>query len=98
MRVLDARIHENSTGMVTNHMPTVTIRNLDEKVVQALKAQAKANGCSLQADLHRLLTEAAARMDKRQAFIKEAERIRRMTPKDRSQSDSVVLLRKDRSR
>ena len=98
MRVLDTRIHEYLTGMVTDHMATVTIRNLDEKVVRALKAQAKANGRSLQAELHRLLTEAAARMDKRQAFIKEAERIRRMTPKDRPQSDSVELLHEDRSR
>jgi antitoxin FitA len=79
-------------------MATVTIRNLDEKVVRALKAQAKANGRSLQAELHHLLTEAAARRDGRQAFIEEAECIRRMTPEGRSQRDSVELLRNDRSR
>jgi len=79
-------------------MATVTIRNLDEKVVETLKAQAKANGRSLQAELHYLLSEVAARRDKRQVFIKEAERIRRMTPKGRQQSDSTNLLREDRSR
>lgn len=79
-------------------MATVTIRNLDEKVVEALKAQAKANGRSLQAELHHLLTEAVAKRDKRQAFVKEAERIRQMTPKDLVQSDSTGLLREDRSR
>jgi plasmid stability protein len=85
--------------MATEHfMATVTIRNPDEKVVRALKAQAKANQRSLQAELHHLLTEAVARGDKRQAFMKEAERIRRMTPKDRPQSDSTELLREDRSR
>ena len=79
-------------------MATVTIRSLDEKVLRALKAQAKANNRSLQAELHHLLTETAAKRNKRQAFIKEAERIRRMTPKDRPQSDSTVLIREDRSR
>jgi len=79
-------------------MATVTIRNLDEHIVETLKAQAKANGRSLQAELHQLLTEAAASRDKRQVFIREAARIRRMTPKGRIQSDSTDLLREDRSR
>jgi plasmid stability protein len=79
-------------------MATVTIRNLDEHVVETLKAQAKANERSLQAELRQLLTEAAASRDKRQVFIREAARIRQMTPKGRAQSDSVDLLREDRSR
>ncbi len=79
-------------------MATVTIRNLDEKVVKTLKAQAKANKRSLEAELRHLLSETAEQRIKRQAFMKEAARIRRMTPKDRPQSDSVELLREDRRR
>jgi antitoxin FitA len=92
-------IHRHFAGVtVERFMATVTIRNLDEKVVEALKAQAKANGRSLQAELRHLLSEVAARRDKRQAFIKEAERIRRMTSKGHRQSDSTDFLREDRSR
>ena len=79
-------------------MATVTIRNLDEKVVKTLKEQAKDHKRSLEAELRHLLSETAEQRVKRQAFMKEAARIRRMTPKDRPQSDSVDLLREDRRR
>lgn len=79
-------------------MATVTIRNLDEKVVKTLKAQAKANKRSLEAELRHVLSETAEQRAKRQAFMKEAARIRRMTPKGRRQSDSLELLREDRRR
>jgi len=79
-------------------MATVTIRNLDEKVVKTLKEQAKANRRSLEAELRHLLSETAEQRVKRKTFMKEAARIRRMTPKDQPQSDSVELLREDRRR
>lgn len=79
-------------------MATVTIRNLEEKVVEILKKQAKDHNRSLEAELRHLLSEIAEQRIKRQAFIKEAARIRRMTSKDRLQSDSVELLREDRRR
>ena len=79
-------------------MATVTIRKLDENVVKILKKQAKNRNRSLEAELRHLLSETAEQWVKRQAFMKEAARIRRMTPKDRPQSDSVELLREDRRR
>lgn len=79
-------------------MATVTIRNLDENVVKILKEKAKNRNRSLEAELRHLLSETAEQWVKRQAFMKEAARIRRMTPKDRPQSDSVELLREDRRR
>ena len=79
-------------------MATVTIRNLEEKVVMELKKQAKTNKRSLEAELRHLLSETVEQRLRRQAFIKEAARIRDMTPKDRRQSDSVDLLRQDRQR
>lgn len=79
-------------------MATVTIRNLEEKVVNELKKQAKNNKRSLEAELRHLLSETVEQRLRRQAFMKEAARIRRMTPKNRRQSDSVELLREDRQR
>ena len=79
-------------------MANVTIRNLDDEVVETLKAQAKAHNRSLEAELRQLLTEAAQLWKSREAFRKDTERIRKMTPKDRIQTDSVELLRGDRDR
>ena len=72
-------------------MASVTIRNLDDDVVARLKARAKANNRSLEAELRQLLSN-AARQAERQEFIAEARRIRAMTP-DVPQTDSVELLR-----
>ncbi len=77
-------------------MATVTIRNLDEAVVEALKKRARANNRSLEGELRHILTAAAGSpgpVDLRAL----AERIAAMTP-DRPQTDSVDLLREDRRR
>ena len=77
-------------------MATVTIRNLDEAVVEALKKRARANNRSLEGELRHILTAAAGsagQVDLRAL----AERIAAMTP-DRPQTDSVDLLREDRRR
>lgn len=72
-------------------MASVTIRNLDDDVVAKLKARAKANNRSLEAELRQLLS-AAARQTEQEEFIAAARRIRAMTP-DVPQTDSVELLR-----
>ena len=72
-------------------MASVTIRNLDDDVVAKLKARAKANNRSLEAELRQLLNN-AARQAEREEFIAAARRIRAMTP-DVPQTDSVELLR-----
>ena len=78
-------------------MATVTIRNLDESTVEALKAQAQANNRSLEAELRDVLTDVAARSRRQLGFYEEAERIAAMTL-DVPQTDSVDLLREDRER
>ncbi len=78
-------------------MASVTIRNLDDDVVVALKQRAKANNRSLEAELRVVLVRAVRGYDAEE-FLALADRIRAMTPKDRPQTDSVKLLREDRRR
>ncbi|MCH7929285.1 MAG: hypothetical protein IIA73_11130 [Proteobacteria bacterium] len=78
-------------------MASVTIRNLDDDVVAALKQRAKANNRSLEAELRVVLVRAVRGYDAEE-FLALADRIRAMTPKDRPQTDSVELLREDRRR
>jgi plasmid stability protein len=75
-------------------MASLTIRNLDEEVVERLKARAATNKRSLEAELRDVLTNVAHEAS---AFDLRAyaERIAAMTPK-RPQTDSTVLLRRDR--
>ncbi len=78
-------------------MASVTIRNLDDDVVAALKRRAKANNRSLEAELRVVLVRAVRGYDAEE-FLALADRIAAMTPKDRPQTDSVELLREDRWR
>lgn len=76
-------------------MASVTIRNLDEGVVERLKSKAKDNGRSLEAELREILSTAARRASTKE-LIAEADRIAAMTPKDRPQTDSVKIIREFR--
>jgi plasmid stability protein len=78
-------------------MATVTIRDLDDKLVAKLKSRAKANHRSLEAELRDLLTGIVKEQERRQRFLARADRIAIMTPKV-AQTDSARLLREDRSR
>lgn len=78
-------------------MGTVTIRNLDDAVIDRLKERARDNGRSLEAELRALLTEMSERPS-RQKFIEFAERVAAMTPKGVEQTDSALLIREDRDR
>ncbi len=78
-------------------MASVTIRNLDDDVVAALKQRAKANSRSLEAELRVVLIR-AVRGEQHFDRAREGERIRAVTPKDRPPTDSVELLREDRRR
>ncbi len=79
-------------------MANVTIRNLDDGVVERLKARAKAHHRSMEAELRQVLIQAAAQHERMADFRREAARIRAMTPKDRPQTDSTLLIREDRDR
>jgi plasmid stability protein len=74
-------------------MAHVLVRNLDEDVLKQLKAAAKANGRSLQAEIHDVLRRASTRnlADTRRLSTQWLNRLRRT-----GQSDSATLIREDR--
>jgi plasmid stability protein len=77
-------------------MANLTIRNLDDSLVERLKKQAKANNRSVEAEVREILSRSvwfSTPADLRPV----AERIAAMTP-HKPQTDSVELLREDRRR
>jgi len=74
-------------------MANVLVRNLDDDVLDQLKAAAKAHGRSLQAEIHDVLRNASARR------LAETQRLSAQWLKrlrDSTQSDSTALIREDR--
>lgn len=78
-------------------MANLTIRNVDNTVVERLKRNAKRNGRSLEAEVRELLRQAAERKT-REELLAAADRIAAMTPKGVKQTDSAELIREDRDR
>ena len=74
-------------------MASVLIRDLDEDVLKQLKAAAKANGRSLQAEIHDVLRRANTRnlAETRRLSAKWSKRLSRS-----QHSDSAALIREDR--
>ena len=78
-------------------MAQILIRNLSEEVVERLKARAKTNGRSLQAEA-KMILEQNARLDVN-AFWEAADRIRKeLEATGRTFSDSAELIREERDR
>ena len=78
-------------------MGSLTIRNIDDNVINALKAQADANNRSLEAEVRFVLTQRVDKRTRIAGFRERTQRIFHMTPKG-PQTDSVELLREDRDR
>lgn len=78
-------------------MGNLTIRNLDDRVIDALKSQAKANQRSLEAEVRYLLTQRVNRRVRMANFRDRSAEIARMNA-GTSQTDSVELLSEDRER
>jgi len=77
-------------------MATLTIRNLDDDVVAALKERARRHCRSLEAEVRELLRDAA--LGGSPATLRElADHIAALTP-DVRQTDSTELVRSDRTR
>lgn len=78
-------------------MGTLTIRNLDDSVIDRLKTEARANERSLEGEIRHMLTE---RADRRLRIAQFRERTRELASATAgtSQTDSAVLLREDRDR
>ena len=77
-------------------MGNLTVRNLDDGVIETLKAQAKLNQRSLEAEVRYVLTQRADRHIRIADFRERTRQIAGMT--DAPQTDSVELLREDRNR
>jgi plasmid stability protein len=73
---------------------TLTIRNLDPDVVAALKARARSNKRSVEAEVRLLLRDAVG--GARTSLRELADRIAALTP-DVPQTDSTELVREDRA-
>lgn len=74
-------------------MGQVIVRNLDDRVIAALKTKADLHGQSLEQELRAILSQAA--MPTMQERVALASRIRELTPK-RRQTNSTKLIREDR--
>jgi hypothetical protein len=74
-------------------MPNVLVRDLDAGVLRQLKAAAKANRRSLQAEIHDVLQRASTRnlAETRRLSARWLKRLRRS-----GNSDSAQLIREDR--
>ena len=78
-------------------MANLTIRNLDDDVVEALRIRAKQHNRSLEAELRQILSDQVRRPWRGDELLARANRIAAMTP-DVPQTDSAELLREDRER
>jgi len=75
-------------------MGQLIVRNVDEKLVRALKLRAAANGRSAEAEHREILRQALAQ-EEDSSFEKLAAELRKLT-KARKQTPSEVLLREGR--
>jgi len=78
-------------------MATLTIRNLDDGVVERLKQRAERNGRSLEAEIRQILQRTAGNPPLTgEDAVARADRIAAMTPKGVKQTDSTEIIRKMR--
>lgn len=78
-------------------MGNLTIRNLDDRVIEHLKAQAKANQRSLEGEVRYVLMQQVDRRARIADFRERTREIAQLTA-GTPQTDSVTLLREDRDR
>jgi len=77
-------------------MANLSIRNIEDEIVEALRRKAKLRNRSLEAEIRDILARAAMRLEPAE-MRKRAEEIAAMTPKG-PQTDSTKLIREDRRR
>lgn len=76
-------------------MAQLLVRNVEDEIIERLRARAAANGRSVEAEHREILREALDEERRRAEFKKLAARIRAMTG-DRPQTLSEVLQREGR--
>lgn len=78
-------------------MGSLTIRNLEDRVIEQLKAQARTNRRSLEGEIRHALRRHVDRVGRIADFRERTRRLASSTV-DMRQTDSTVLLREDRDR
>ena len=78
-------------------MGTLTIRNLDDHIIERLKAQAKVNHRSLEGEVRHLLTHQFDRRAQITEFRRRTDQLMSTATKT-AKTDSVELIREDRDR
>ncbi len=78
-------------------MANVTVRNIDDSVIESLKALAKANHRSLEGEIRHVLAQQALRHTRLDDFRARTAQLASLTA-DVPQADSAILLRDDRDR
>lgn len=78
-------------------MAKLTVRNVDDDVVERLKRLAEIHDRSLEGEIRAILKDAARPPTPKELQV-IAGRIRAMIPADRPQTDSTDLIRADRDR
>ena len=78
-------------------MATISVRQLDERVVQRLKRRAALNNRSLEGEVRHILENAVAgdMAARRASFLVLSDRLRRAT-EGRAHTPAEVLIREDR--
>lgn len=79
-------------------MTDLTIPNVSEATMRALRARAQAAGRSVEEEARELLSRRADASIDRAELLARADGIRAMTPADVPQTDSTDLIREDRDR
>jgi plasmid stability protein len=72
--------------------------NLDEKLLQRIHRLAKEHRRSVDEEVEAILLKAVPEEEPEIDLVREARRIAAMTPKNWVQTDSTILVRKDRAR
>lgn len=75
-------------------MPQLTVRNLDDAIYEALKARAKRNHRSLEAEAREVLSR-AARDEQREEFLRWAAELREEI-RPHYRGDATADIREDR--
>lgn len=78
-------------------MGNLTVRNLDDNVIDQLKKTAKVNHRSLEAEVRHRLTESVSYQARAAEFFERTRRLAKLTV-GTPQTDSTLLIREDRDR
>jgi predicted transcriptional regulator len=78
-------------------MPNITIKEIDDELLERLTELAKARRVSVEKHIVSVLRDSVAR-GSRSWLAERADAIASMTPKNVEQTDSTILIREDRDR